>query len=108
MLRALISFCLSYRPVVLLLAIGLLIWGIVAARQAPWGVFPEFAPPQIVVQTEAPGLSSEEVEELVTVPVESAINGVYGLETLRSSSVAGLSVVTAIFAEGTNILDARQ
>ena len=85
-----------------------MIAGGLALEEAPWDVFPEFAPPQIVIQTEAPGLSTEEVEKLVTVPVESAVNGVYGLETLRSSSVPGLSVVTAIFEEDTDILDARQ
>ncbi len=108
MLRAVIAFCLNYRLIVLMLAAGLLVWGGMAARQAPWDVFPEFAPPQIVVQTESPGLSTEEVEQLVTLPVESAVSGVFGLETLRSSSAPGLSVVTAIFEEGTNILDARQ
>jgi Cu/Ag efflux pump CusA len=108
MLRAVITFCLNYRLIVLLLAAGLLVSGVIVARNAPWDVFPEFAPPQIVVQTEAPGLSTEEVEQLVTAPVESAINGVYGLETLRSSSVPGLSVITAVFAEGTEILNARQ
>jgi CzcA family heavy metal efflux pump len=108
MLRGLITFCLTYRVVVLLLAAGLLVWGAIAARQAPWDVFPEFAPPQLVIQTEAPGLSTEEAEQLITVPIESALNGVQGLETLRSSSVPGLSVVTAVFEEGTNILEARQ
>ena len=83
MLRGIITFSLNYRLVVLMLAMGVLIWGSIAARQAPWDVFPEFAPPQISVQTEAPGLSTEEVEQLVTVPIESAINGVHGLTTLR-------------------------
>ena len=108
MLRNLIQFSLRYRLVVLLSAVLLMIAGIVAVGEAPWDVFPEFAPPQIIVQTEAPGLSTEEVERLVTIPVESAVNGVSRIETLRSSSVPGLSVVTAIFEEGTGILDARQ
>src|SRR2546423_2534130 len=108
MLRSLISFSLNYRLVVLLLAAGLIVCGVRAAIHAPWDVFPEFAPPQIIIQTEAPGLSTEQVEKLVTVPVESAVNGVQGLDTLRSSSAPGLSVVTAIFEDGTNILNARQ
>lgn len=108
MLRHLILFSLKYRLVVLLAAVVLMIAGIVAVREAPWDVFPEFAPPQIVVQTEAPGLSSEEVERLVTIPIEAALNGVSRIETLRSSSVPELSVVTAIFEEGTDVLDARQ
>ena len=108
MLRAVITFCLNYRLVVLLLAVGMLVAGVIVALHSPWDVFPEFAPPQIVVQTEAPGLSTEEVEQLVTVPIESAINGVSGLDTLRSSSVPGLSVITATFEEGTDVLNARQ
>lgn len=108
MLTRLITFSLHYRPVVLLLAIILLGAGAVAVREAPWDIFPEFAPPQLVVQTEAQGLSTEEVERLVTIPVESTVNGVSRLKTLRSSSAPGLSVVTAIFEDGTDILDARQ
>jgi CzcA family heavy metal efflux pump len=108
MLQGLISFCLRYRLVVLLLAVILMVAGAVAVQEAPWDVFPEFAPPQIVVQTEAPGLSTEEVENLVTIQVESALNGVSRIKTLRSSSVPGLSVVTAIFEDGADILDARQ
>lgn len=108
MLRRLITSSLDFPFVALLLAVGLVAAGIWAAKTSPWDVFPEFAPPQIVVQTEAPGLSAEEVERLVTVPVESAVNGVSGLAVLRSSSVPGLSVITAVFHEGTPILDARQ
>ncbi|QDV16237.1 Cobalt-zinc-cadmium resistance protein CzcA [Gimesia panareensis] len=108
MLDRLIRFSLDFRLVVLLLAVVLLVVGADAMRSAPWDVFPEFAPPQIVIQTEAPGLSTEEVEQMVTIPVESAVNGVSRIKTLRSSSVPGLSVVKAIFEEGTNILDARQ
>jgi CzcA family heavy metal efflux pump len=108
MLRAIIGACLRHRLVVLVLAGILVVGGIVAIRHAPWDVFPEFAPPQIVVQTEAPGLSAEEVEKLVTVPVESILNGVTRLRTLRSSSIPGLSVVTAIFEDGTDVVTARQ
>ena len=108
MLRSLIRFSLRYRLVVVLAGVLLMVGGSVAVREAPWDVFPEFAPPQIVVQTEAPGLSTEEVERLVTIPIESALNGVSRIDMLRSSSVAGLSVVTAIFEERTDTLDARQ
>jgi Cu/Ag efflux pump CusA len=108
MLRHLILFSLRYRLVVLLLAALLMVGGLVAVREAPWDVFPEFAPPQIIVQTEAPGLSAEEVEQLVTIPIESAVNGVSRIDALRSSSIPGLSVVTAIFEEGTDVLEARQ
>src|SRR5262249_29416180 len=71
-------------------------------------VFPEFAPPQVIVQTEAPGLSPEEVEQLVTLPIEQAVNGIPSLNVLRSQSIQGLSVVTIIFQDGTAIFRARQ
>jgi len=108
MVRWLITSALRFPPVVLLLAVVLLVAGGISLKNAQWDVFPEFAPPQIVVQTEAPGLSAEEVEQLVAIPIESGLGGVSHLKTLRSSSVPGLSVVTAIFEEGTRILDARQ
>lgn len=108
MIRVLIQFSLRFPLVVVGLAVAVLVTGAVQLRTAKWDVFPEFAPPQIVVQTEAPGLSTEEVEQLVALPVESALGGVSRLKTLRSSSVPGLCVVTAIFEEGTNVLTARQ
>ena len=108
MIRILIQFSLRFPIVIVGLSIAVLVAGAVRLRTAKWDVFPEFAPPQIVVQTEAPGLSTEEVEQLVALPVESALGGVSRLKTLRSSSVPGLCVVTAIFEEGTNVLTARQ
>ena len=76
--------------------------------QMPVDVFPEFAPPQVVVQTEAPGLSPEDVEALITFPIESAVNGTPGIDTVRSSSSVGLSTVIIVFKWGTNIYTARQ
>ena len=73
MLSSLIRFSLQYRLVVLLLAAILVAAGLRSVQQAPWDIFPEFAPPQLVVQTEAPGLSTTEVEQLVTAPIESAL-----------------------------------
>jgi len=108
MLRAFIHASLEYRLVVLLLAAGLIVAGALAVRGTPWDVFPEFAPPQIVIQCEGPGLSAEEVERLVTQPIESALNGMSHLDTLRSTSAPGLSVVTATFDEQIPILVARQ
>jgi len=95
------------RLIVLSLAALLLLVGLVAANRSPLDVFPEFAPPHVVVQTEAPGLSAEEVEALVTVPLEYALNGTSYLTTLRSSSAPGISVITAIFAEGSELLTDR-
>lgn len=108
MIQSLITFSLKNPLVIILLACAMLGAGIYSLQHATWDVFPEFAPPQVVIQVEAPGFSTEEVEQLVAVPVESAINGVSGLKVLRSSAVPGLCVVTAIFSDGTNILTARQ
>lgn len=108
MIRRLVEFALTFPPVICGLAIAVVAAGAWQLRTAAWDVFPEFAPPQVVVQTEAFGLATEEVEQLVTLPVEAALGGVSRLETLRSSSVAGLSVVTAIFEDGTDVLTARQ
>src|SRR2546422_381867 len=82
--------------------------GFHAARAAPLDVFPEFAPPIVEVQVEAPGLAPEDVEALVTRPLERALAGAPGVATLRSSSIAGLSVVTAVYRYGTDPYRARQ
>jgi CzcA family heavy metal efflux pump len=108
MLQALVQWSLRNRVVVLVLSALLLAGGLYAARNARLDVFPEFAPPQVVVQTEAPGLSPGEVEQLVTLPIEQAINGIPNLDVLRAQSAQGLSVVTIIFQDGTDIYRARQ
>lgn len=108
MLNWLITNALRQRVLVLAIAVVMVIFGIRAGRDVPLDVFPEFAPPMVEVQTEAPGLSTEEVENLVTVQLEVGINGVPGLKTLRSKSVLGLSSVVMIFEENTDILRARQ
>jgi CzcA family heavy metal efflux pump len=108
MVNRIILWSLNNRLVVLVLAILLVVFGIRAARDTPLDVFPDFAPPQVVIQTEARGLSPEEVEQLVSLPLENALNGTANLETIRSSSIVGLSVVTCIFEGGTDIFRARQ
>jgi Cu/Ag efflux pump CusA len=108
MLSWLIESSVRGRVVVLVLC-GLLVgYGLRAMRTASLDVFPEFAPPRVEIQTEAPGLSTEEVESLVTIPLENAVNGTPGLKVLRSKSVLGLSSVVLLFAEGTDIHKARQ
>ncbi len=107
-MRWLITVALRQRLLVLALAVVLVILGVQAARQMPLDVFPEFAPPLVEIQTEAPGLSTEEVESLITVPLENAVNGTAWLKTLRSKSVLGLSSVVCIFQEGTDLMRARQ
>lgn len=108
MLRNVIEFSIRFRGVVIALALVVGAYGLFVAAHARIDVFPEFAPPQVAVQTEAPGLSPEEVERLVTLPIETAVNGVTDLETIRSQSIQGLSVVTAVFRDGTDVLRARQ
>lgn len=108
MLRALVERSIQFRGVVIVLALVMVCYGIYVARHSKFDVFPEFAPPQVVIQTEAPGLSSEGVEVLVTTPVENAVNGVANLETTRSHSIQGLSVITIVFREGTDVFTARQ
>lgn len=104
----LISTALRLRVAVLALAIMLVGFGLSDVRHAPLDVFPEFAPPLIEIQTEAPGLSTTEVESLVSTPIENAVNGVIGLKTLRSKSVLGLSSVVLILNEGADLLRTRQ
>src|SRR3954452_14088597 len=108
MLTQIVQLALRHRGIVIALAFGLLVWGGFVASRASLDVFPEFVAPQVTIQAEAPGLSAEQVEVLVTRPIESAVNGASDLSSVRSESIQGLSVVTAVFKEGTNIYLARQ
>ena len=108
MMRALIAGSLRLRLPVVALSVILMAIGISATNDAPFDVFPEFAPPLVELQTEAPGLSSSDVEALISVPLEAAMNGVPGLDVLRSKSVLGLSSVVLIFESGTDRIAARQ
>ena len=108
MLTNIVRLSLRHRGIVMALALVLLGWGGYVASRASLDVFPEFVQPQVTIQTEAPGLSPEQIETLVTRPVESAVNGASDLESVRSESIQGLSVVTAVFKEGSNIYTARQ
>jgi CzcA family heavy metal efflux pump len=104
----LVSTSLRLRVIVVALAVALMIIGVRVIRSTPLDVFPEFAPPLVEIQTEAPGLSTAEVESLISAPIENALNGVAQLKTLRSKSVLGLSSVVLIFQEDTDLLRARQ
>jgi CzcA family heavy metal efflux pump len=108
MMRWVVEHSLRLRLAVVVLAVVLIVAGLRAIQNTPLDVFPEFAPPLVEIQTEAPGLSTGEVESLVTVPLENAMNGMPQLRTLRSKSVLGLSSVVSIFEEGTDLLGARQ
>jgi len=108
MLNAILKWSIIQRWIVVLLAIVVIIWGTYNLTQMPLDVFPDFAPPQVEIQTEAPGLAPEEVETLITLPIESAVNGTPGVETVRSSSAVSISVVKVIFKWGTDVYQARQ
>ena len=105
---ALIGFSIRFRGIVIALVCVLLGYGIYSFGQARYDVFPEFAPPQVSVQTEAPGLAPEQVEVLVTQPIENSLNGVPGLRTLRSTSIQGLSVIVITFDPTTDVYRDRQ
>src|SRR5579863_2888757 len=108
MLRAIISFSLRFRGIVIALAGLVFAYGVYSAMHAKLGVFPEFAPPQVVIQTEAPGMVAEQVETLVTQPIENVLLGMSDVDSIRSQSIQGLSVITVIFSEGTDIFRDRQ
>ena len=109
MTRSIIAASLRFRLVIVGIAVGVMAVGIVQLRDAPVDVLPEFTPPYVEVQTEALGLSAEEVEELITVPMEAdLLNGVEGVDVIRSESVAGLSSVVMVFEPGTDLYQARQ
>ncbi|HEV7882993.1 MAG TPA: efflux RND transporter permease subunit [Solirubrobacteraceae bacterium] len=99
---------MRFRLLVLVVAAGVMAFGIVQLRSAPVDVLPEFTPPYVEIQTEALGLSADEVEQLITVPLEAdLLNGVANVETIRSNSVPGMSSIVMVFKAGTNLYDGR-
>ncbi len=108
MLSSIISGSLRFRVLVIAIAAAIIVFGIQAVKHTPLDVFPEFAPPMVEIQTEAPGLSTEEVDTIVTVPLESALNSVPFVKAIRSKSVLGLSSVLLVFQEGSDLLKVRQ
>jgi CzcA family heavy metal efflux pump len=107
-MRWIVKTSLQYRYLVIFAAVVLMIFGISRLRNSSVDVFPEFAPPRVEIQTISLGLSAADVEELVTVPLENALNGVPGLDVLRSRSVSDLSDIVLIFKPGTDLIFARQ
>ncbi len=107
-MRWLVDLCVRFRGTVATLTLVALALGIWATRTAPLDVFPEFVPSTVDIQTEAPGFTAQQVEELVTKPIENAVNGATGLATIRSESIPGLSVITVQFADNINLYNARQ
>ncbi len=107
-MRWMVATSLRLRYLVLFVAAVLVIFGIDQIRSMPVDVFPEFAPPRVEIQTPSLGLSSEEVESLVTIPLEQVFNGLPGLDVMRSKSVEQLSSIILIFETGTDLMEARQ
>src|SRR6476661_7322482 len=103
MFNRIIAWALRNRLIVLALTIVLFVAGGYALQRMPVDVFPEFAPPEVVIQTEAPGMAPQDVETLVTYPLESAINGSPGVTAVRSKTFVGLSTITVVFASNTDI-----
>jgi len=108
MLQYLVQHALRFRGIVLILASLTLAYGVYKADHAKLDVFPDFVQPQAVIQTEAPGLSPEQVEALVTRPVEGVVGGITNVESVRSQSIEGLSIVTVVFHEKADVFTARQ
>jgi CzcA family heavy metal efflux pump len=107
-MRRVISGSLRFRYLVVLAGVAMMVFGFGQVKDMPVDVFPEFAPPRVEVQTACLGLSAAEVESLVTIPVEQALNGLDGVDVMRSKSVEQLSSVELIFTTETDLFKARQ
>src|SRR2546423_5527717 len=108
MIRWIVGWSLKFPLLVLALAVAMISVGITQLRSTPVDALPEFAPPYVEVQTEALGLSASEVEELITLNQEELLNGTPWLQSIHSTSVAGLSSIILTFKPGTDIIRARQ
>ncbi|MSQ58698.1 MAG: efflux RND transporter permease subunit [Betaproteobacteria bacterium] len=107
MISFIVRQSIRYSGVVVALALTIVVYGLYVLGRANLDVFPEFSPSQVVIQTEALGLSSELVERLVSQPIENALSGTAGVEVIRSQSIPGLSVVTVVFEDNTDVFRNR-
>src|SRR5262245_16457191 len=108
LMRWIVGSSLRFRHIVVAAAVGMMALGITVLPKMYVDVFPEFASPRVLIQTACVGLSTSDVEQLVTVPIEVSLNGIQGLEDLRSKSVPQLSSIEVLFKPGTDLLRARQ
>src|SRR3954465_8977898 len=109
MMRSILATSLRFRLVVVAAAVAIVAVGIVQLRKAPVDVLPEFTPPYAEIPTEALGLSAQEVEQFITVPLEAdLLNGVEGVDVIRSQSIPGMSSIVLVFKPGTDLYQARQ
>ena len=107
-MRWIVESALKAKFLVLALAAAMMYFGVGQLRDIPVDVFPEFAPPRIEIQTEAPGLSTAETEEILTIPLEQVLAGTPRLDVMRSKTVPASSSILLIFEPGTDIWLARQ
>ncbi|MCH7689252.1 MAG: efflux RND transporter permease subunit, partial [Planctomycetes bacterium] len=108
MFNAVIRLALRYRTLVVMISLVLMVYGSYLASQMPIDVFPDLDRPRVIIITECPGLATEEVETLVTQPIEIALLGASGVQAVRSQSTAGLNVIYIEFDWDTDIRTARQ
>ena len=104
----LVGLCIRYRGAIATLTLVAMALGIWATQSAPLDVFPEFVPSTVDIQTEAPGFTAQQVEQLVTKPIENSVNGATGIATVRSESIPGLSVISIQFSDNIDLYNARQ
>src|SRR5580692_2315034 len=108
MMRFIIRSSLIFRYLVVAIAALLIFFGVNHLRSMPVDVFPEFAPPLVEIQTEAPGMSASEVESLVTIQLEDALNNIPNIDVIRSKSVPELSEIVIYFKPDIDVMIARQ
>jgi CzcA family heavy metal efflux pump len=108
MMRLIVGGSLRFRFLAVAFAAGMMFFGLGQLRDMPVDVFPEFAPPRVEIQTEGPGMSTTEVEDLITIPMEERLRGTPELDVMRSKTVEGLSSILLIFKPGSDLLRARQ
>ena len=104
----LIGSSLKFRYLLVAASAALLVFGADRLRRMPVDVFPEFAPPKVEIQTQGPGMTAEEIEELVTIPMEDVLRATPGLDIIRSKSVRGLSDIVMLFKQGEDVIEARR
>src|SRR3954462_11817862 len=107
-MRWLVDLCVRFAGTIATLTLVALALGLWATQSAPLDVFPDFVPSTVDIQTEAPGFTAQQVEQLVTKRIENAVNGSIGLDTIRSESIPGLSVITIQFKDKIDLYNARQ